>query len=307
MQLGKIIKKIRIAKNMTASNLSKNIMDKSNYWRFEQGYVKPSIETFLHLILKLNVTFDEFNKINMSKDLKKYHYIYSELSAQHREISISYLSVYIDELHSLFSKNNYVLFKHLAIFCELIKKEKLNLSYQHELNVIKQYLLDCDLWNSYELKLFEDFFWYFSLEDILLLHPKIDINIKQSIILPDDCNVLKSKLLLNIKFIIFCLKKERLNEALIAKKKIEDVNFIENVIEINILLYWIDGILFFIMNDAARGKLHFKEIHRQTSIFKLKKIKLFMIEYSKLLLSSDDWNIIYFLEKEDYFYGELYN
>src|SRR5690625_1241774 len=60
MSLGRTVKLIRKTKNIKLKHICANTIDMGNYWRFEEGHISVSAETFYQIIHNLNVSLDEF-------------------------------------------------------------------------------------------------------------------------------------------------------------------------------------------------------------------------------------------------------
>lgn len=56
MSLGKTIRKIRKMKNIKLKNICGNVIEMGNYWRFEQGQISVSADTFYQIIRNLNIS-----------------------------------------------------------------------------------------------------------------------------------------------------------------------------------------------------------------------------------------------------------
>lgn len=70
-KIGEIIKNIRTNKGISAKVVYEGIMDKANFWRFENGYIESSFSNVLQIMERLNVFFDEFAFLLNEEDIKE--------------------------------------------------------------------------------------------------------------------------------------------------------------------------------------------------------------------------------------------
>ncbi|EAD9527522.1 XRE family transcriptional regulator, partial [Listeria monocytogenes] len=60
MEIGTTLKKLRVGKNITREELVKGIMSTNHYFKIENNENIISLDKFIAIISRLNVTFNEF-------------------------------------------------------------------------------------------------------------------------------------------------------------------------------------------------------------------------------------------------------
>lgn len=176
MEIGKMIRQIRLDKNLSQKYLSTGIMNASHYSKFERGETTTNAENFLKILHRLNVTYEEFilqdrseifmlrkrlmhdfAKAFTSGNTKKLAWI-SEETAAALEIE---KDVTLDHLHNLSN-----------VYMELFENDFQLESVQNQLNMIKSYLLKVNTWGIYEYVILNNALGTFSLKEVIYFAKK---------------------------------------------------------------------------------------------------------------------------------------
>ena len=68
---GYLIKKLRLSKNLTQSQLAEGILSKNFLSRYERGESQVNDSTFLRLLERMNIYFSEFEELFQGENSQK--------------------------------------------------------------------------------------------------------------------------------------------------------------------------------------------------------------------------------------------
>lgn len=196
VEFGITLNKIRKEKNFTISTLVDGVIASSTFTRFVQGKTTLAIDSFLLLLEKLNVTFEEFLLVNNAYELPPYQELTLTL-----EDAIARQN--INKLGEIISQVNLELRQHpeLMSFYDvvvLIKNKLENSPFNvTSLNRIKTYLFNAESWYHHELALFNNVIFIFSNEELLTFLTKATFNLDRYQSINNYGNE-KLRLLLNV-------------------------------------------------------------------------------------------------------------
>lgn len=173
MKVGEVVKHIRMSKRLKSANVYTDILSRPAISRFEKGLSDTTSDKLFKILANLNVSLDEFHFIytnyNQENDfdfLKKYsHAFYLNDLESLKKLQVS--------TEQKYNRNSQLKQLHYSTLCNLTISYITNKpSDMNCLNVLKDYLLECDEWTYYELVLFTNSLDFFSEDLILLLYKR---------------------------------------------------------------------------------------------------------------------------------------
>lgn len=180
MKIGIIIKQLRINKKILSKNLYQNLLTRAAIVKFEKGESDTSSEKFLEILDRLNITLEEFHYIYIQTKEK------DELQISPSEYMVAFYNRDVKKLKHIaeVSENKYFLKGNIKdlhskilsnVFINTILDKK---NLPSEMDVIKDYLLNCNSWGYYELTLFINTLDFYSEEliDITFKKTKANLN-----------------------------------------------------------------------------------------------------------------------------------
>lgn len=180
IEFGKTISYIRKEKNIPVKNLIDNKMSRASYTRFTEGKNHTSINNFVALLDGLHITFEEFLYINRGFETAD---IYRILNKTYE----LFLNHQIDDLRNLLNKvityikdNKVHNLIHTACIIRLtldvLEKKSYNIGAK---NIIRDYLLKCEIWTHYELVIFNNIMFIFDIDTINILSKRVLHNLEK--------------------------------------------------------------------------------------------------------------------------------
>ncbi|KGR75269.1 helix-turn-helix domain-containing protein [Ureibacillus sinduriensis] len=164
MQIGTVIKEIRMSKNIPSNKVYRNILTRPAIAKFEKGLSDTSVEKFFLILEALNITLEEFEVLYYKAENKDFQYT--------KQYAEAYYNKNIDELRKIaqgakkdFEFTGNVKYRHYqAIVLLLIDQLKDNHENENEQVIIRDYLMGCNTWGYYEITLFTNTIAFHSLE-----------------------------------------------------------------------------------------------------------------------------------------------
>lgn len=164
MQIGPVIREIRISKNIPSNKVYKNILTRPAIAKFEKGLSDTSVEKFFLILEALNITLEEFEVLYYQTENKDFQYT--------KQYAEAYYNKNIDELRNIAqsAKKDYdftgnVKYRHYqALVLLLIDQLKENHENEKEQAIIRDYLMECNTWGYYEITLFTNTIAFHSIE-----------------------------------------------------------------------------------------------------------------------------------------------
>lgn len=173
MKVGEVVRNIRLSKKLKSKNVYYGILTRPASSRFERGLSDTTTEKLFKILANLNISLDEF------------YFIYNDYKM---DSSISFMdeysqSFYLNDLEALeklrhdtelkYKLTNQTKQLHYSVLCDLTISYLTDGQYNLEsLNILKQYLLECEEWGYYELVLFTNSLDFFSVELIWVLYKR---------------------------------------------------------------------------------------------------------------------------------------
>lgn len=304
MEIGSLFKKIRISKNIKTRNVYTGVMDSSNYWRFEQGYISPSADTFIKLLAKINISLEEFIFEDEEKTITKhkipsvieYEDVYEYLHICCSNQKTKEIDSIITKASDLFEKNKQLRFKHLATIAKIEKKKILNKNIQEvDINIIKQYLMKCEKWNYYEFYLFNNSVEILELDCSLYLFFNRSKKMKRQI---NNLRVQEEYISVAITIILLCLKNNKLKEAILTKNVINQQEINEKSAHIRVLILWVDIMLLFSQNDIEKAKIKLISLSAVLNGIEMDSTRIMIMKRTKEILNDVHWRKFSFILHE---------
>ena len=177
---GKIISNIRTAKGVPVRELTSGVCGRTAYSNFVMNRTRTSINNFEEFLNRLHVSFAEFKYIanGFETDYEQQYVVDLQKAIARRDVQkiekllkkvINYCHIYNDEKY-----------KHLACITKLtIDKLKGNQLNESAKNIITNYLIKCETWTHYELMMFNNAMFAFSLDQIRAFREKVVHNLEK--------------------------------------------------------------------------------------------------------------------------------
>lgn len=169
--IGEMIKEIRQAKGLRSKYVYNGIMSRSMYYKFENGSSDVTLQHFLSIADRLNVSFNEL------ESLTEYHDGYTEnlhhLMTLHYNGRIDEMESFAKTLGSLSERTGYLFYQHLHHLANLLLAYSTGRSFSnYDIKVIKDYLFNSENWYYYEISLFTNALFIFDLDVIDVLYKR---------------------------------------------------------------------------------------------------------------------------------------
>jgi len=264
MSLGQTVKHIRKTKNIKLKHICGNTIDMGNYWRFEEGRISVSAETFYQIVNNLNVAFDEFAFYHNNNKPDKLEEWGHRMIEAFQSKDIEELKLITKKTKAEFKGTQQIKYQHLyylaKIYLELINKSKIDPTWITEL---KQYLTECEEWGYYEVTLFNNILFYFSdLDTILVLYKRMNqshLRSKRLHRIPNE------EIIVAINIICLCIIDKAYSSAKEINQYIQAKVVGERSMFARTLLLWCDGLVSKIILNKDDG---FKKIESSLEIMK---------------------------------------
>lgn len=172
MLFGSVLKKVREDKNISQKKLSENIMSRTHLSEMENNKHYPSYEKFIHLLNKLNITYDEFLYELHDQKLPNEKDYFLKLSYAAAECNIEKLFILSNESFNLFNTTSNIKYKYISLISKALahlysNNGKVDTNIIIILQPIRTYLLSINNWHLYEIKLLNNCLFSFSFEEAL--------------------------------------------------------------------------------------------------------------------------------------------
>ncbi|KAF1299177.1 hypothetical protein BAU15_00590 [Enterococcus sp. JM4C] len=227
MEFGSAIKKIRHDKNMTQKETAFQIVGRSYLSLIEGNKYFPSLTVFIKLLNRLSITYDEFIYILNDNSTPYNREVFIELSLSASSHNLKNLKKLEKEAQELYlSEGDYYL-QHISLLSKSLRIYYENNNTPSEktataLAPIKEYLLSCSNWYLYEMKLFNNSMFAFTIDDALFFSKLALKKIEHYSSFTEFQNS-KQHMLLNLSTLLIAHKKYELAYEY-SKKALEEAN-----------------------------------------------------------------------------------
>ena len=153
---GYFIKKLRLSKNLTQSQLAEGILSKNFLSRYERGESQVNDSTFLRLLERMNIYFSEFEELFQGENSQKE--FLNEVIKAKKENDAYLWEVLKKREEEAFEKSKNIRHLHNKILMEafLAEMDGQTLSKISKRQILN-YLFDIENWGLYEIELFWEF------------------------------------------------------------------------------------------------------------------------------------------------------
>jgi Rgg/GadR/MutR family transcriptional activator len=252
-QLGEVLKKVRQSKRYTQKYVAENEMSRATYAKIEACDMQPTVGKFMHILEKLDISYEELTFIQNSYSLN------GKDEILHDFFKLSY-STESHKIQSLNNKCKHYLIKSddnvvqdISYVCQALLSIHEMKSFDEAFPFAKKVwdrLSKLDNWYSLELKLINNIFFYFPLETAISIAKRAlqEIDRFSYIIKNND---LRSSYLLNMSIIF--MKNNQYEEAYeYVEKSLEECKMIKQFDRVA-LVYARKGIALINMNKNDEG------------------------------------------------------
>jgi Rgg/GadR/MutR family transcriptional activator len=166
-ELGEVLKKIRQSKRYTQQYISEGRMSRTTYAKIEAGKMQPTVGKFMHILERLDLTYEEFKYIKNAYALDNKDEIIFDLSHISTNMETKNLHQLITKCDAYLEKHSDSIVDDIRSVCKagLLIQEKMDLSLAYPLaEKVWHRLSQLDNWYSIELKLINGIFFFFPLE-----------------------------------------------------------------------------------------------------------------------------------------------
>lgn len=166
-ELGEVLKKIRQSKRYTQQYVSEGEMSRTTYAKIEAGQMQPTVGKFMHILERLDLTYEEFKYIKNIYALDEKDEIIFDLSHIPTNVETKELNQLIAKCDTYLEKYSDSIVDDIRSVCKavLLIQEKMDLSEAYPLaEKVWHRLSQLDNWYSIELKLINNIFFFFPLE-----------------------------------------------------------------------------------------------------------------------------------------------
>jgi len=223
MEIGKIIKKIRISKKLKTKNVYNNILSRPAISKFEKGLSDTASTKIFQILNNLNISLDEFHFIYNNYNSGDDYDFFSKYTQYFYQNDVENLKDLKNRLKQKYEVTNQIKLFHYSVLTDLtisyILNEQPNLK---SLETLKGYLLNCEEWTYYEIVLFTNSLDFFSEEQILLLYKRTKSKLEHFKMLRKYNNEIFS-LLSNI--LVVFIKKNNINKARFFYEELKNNTF----------------------------------------------------------------------------------
>lgn len=258
-QLGEALKKIRQSKRYTQKYVAGNEMSRATYAKIEACDMQPTVGKFMHILEKLDISYEELTYIQN---------VYS-LNGKDEILHDFFKLSYSTESHKIQSLNNkckhYLIgnadnvVQDISYVCQALLAIHAKKSFVDAFPFAKKVwdrLSKLDNWYSLELKLINNIFFFFPLETAISIAKRAlqEIDRFSYIIKNND---LRSSYLLNMSLVF--MKNKRYEEAYkYVEKSLEECKSIRQFDRVA-LVYGRKGIALINMNKKNEGMAFIKK------------------------------------------------
>ncbi|GEB76458.1 helix-turn-helix domain-containing protein [Sporolactobacillus inulinus] len=258
-QLGEVLKRVRQSKRYTQKYIAGDQMSRATYAKIEACNMQPTVGKFMHILEKLDISYEELMYIQNSyslngKDKIVHDFIKLRTSAEFQKVNAVY------EMCTEYLKNNFDnVVQDILYVCKAMYAIHIERSFEKAFpyaNKVWERLSKLDNWYSIELKLINNIFFCFPLETGIAIAERAlgEIDRFSYIIRNDD---LKSSYLLNLTILLF--KNHKYNKAYIyANKSIEECTRVKRF-EGLAVAYIRKGVILDKMEKSEQGRILIKK------------------------------------------------
>ena len=237
--IGSCFSALRKSKHIPVKQIIGKNISNSQYHRFINDESEVSFSKFLFMLDQINITLEEFVFIAFKQtDPLKEGMLNIKRSFESGDISN--LKILSENFKHEYAQTNQVKFEHLSIIsnCLIIKFQTNAVgSNNSELKLLTKYLLNVENWGHYELVLFNNTFFLYDINTILILFKKAK---KTSEHYKDLFHHTQELFKLYSNIILYFLEKQKVSSAIEIIDNLIDLKISEEQLyEKFILKFWV--------------------------------------------------------------------
>ncbi|MDO3393440.1 hypothetical protein [Ligilactobacillus sp. 110_WCHN] len=178
---GKIVSNIRTAKGVPIGKLISGVCSRTAYRNFVMNQTGTSVDNFMRLLAKLHVSYTEFKYIANGFETDYEQRFVIDLQKAIAQGNLKRLDALLQRtLNYCAIYKNDEKYRHLACITQLtIDKMKGNQLDENARQVVTNYLIRCETWTHYELMMFNNAMFAFSLDQIRMFREKVIHNLEK--------------------------------------------------------------------------------------------------------------------------------
>ena len=178
---GKIVSNIRTAKGVPIGKLISGVCSRTAYRNFVMNQTGTSVDNFMRLLAKLHVSYTEFKYIANGFETDYEQRFVTDLQRAIAQGNLERLDSLLQRiLNYCVIYENDEKYRHLACITQLtIDKMKGNRLDENARQVVTNYLIRCETWTHYELMMFNNAMFAFSLDQIRAFREKVIHNLEK--------------------------------------------------------------------------------------------------------------------------------
>lgn len=178
---GKIVSNIRTAKGVPIGKLISGVCSRTAYRNFVMNQTGTSVDNFMRLLAKLHVSYTEFKYIANGFETDYEQRFVTDLQRAIAQGNLERLDSLLQRiLNYCVIYENDEKYRHLACITQLtIDKMKGNQLDENARQVVTNYLIRCETWTHYELMMFNNAMFAFSLDQIRMFREKVIHNLEK--------------------------------------------------------------------------------------------------------------------------------
>ena len=178
---GKIVSNIRTAKGVPIGKLISGVCSRTAYRNFVMNQTGTSVDNFMRLLAKLHVSYTEFKYIANGFETDYEQRFVIDLQKAIAQGNLERLDSLLQRiLNYCVIYENDEKYRHLACITQLtIDKMKGNRLDENARQVVTNYLIRCETWTHYELMMFNNAMFAFSLDQIRMFREKVIHNLEK--------------------------------------------------------------------------------------------------------------------------------
>ncbi|MFT9817317.1 helix-turn-helix domain-containing protein [Lysinibacillus sp. NPDC056185] len=172
MKIGELIRELRLQKNVRSNVLYKNLLSRPAIVKFERGESDTTAEKFLKMLDYLNITLEEFSIIYNDEENKDLDYTRKYVEAFYNQ-DVDALYLIVEQVENEYKLTHNLKFLHFRSLILLLIDDLLGTKeHTKEIELLQEYLMNCESWGYYEITLFANSLSFYSIELIDLVYDR---------------------------------------------------------------------------------------------------------------------------------------
>lgn len=248
--LGSLFRILRKERGFTLKNLSEGIVSFSYLSKFEKGKTQISLNNFIQLLQRMNLTVDEILYFNQTKT-SQYGEFLQKIAVAHVQQDLAQLKNYLEIEKTLYQEDKIKFHEYNATMIGAVIKdlEPNFLIPEDDIHALVDYILGCSFWTTYEISLFGNSLSLFSKELLIILLKEVEKRIQDYQVMRKNIRDLVR--LLQNGALIF-LRKREVEQAIKISNYLKTVIKRDQYFEMTRQLF-IDGVITLVLGKEREG------------------------------------------------------